>query len=61
MKEFLGFEKIGGWMGSESTRKQTMQTIDDEVKKLETVKSETKTGFESVKEEYELKKNASKA
>ena len=61
MKEFLGFEKIGGWMGSESTRKQTMQTIDDEVKKLATVNPDKDTGIERVKKEYELKKNASKA
>ncbi len=34
MKEFLGFEKIGGWMGTEASRKKAMETIDGEVLKL---------------------------
>jgi len=34
MKEFLGFEKIGGWMGTESGRIKTMKQIDEEVGKF---------------------------
>ena len=68
MKEFLGFEKIGGWMGTEASRKKAMETIDGEVLKLAgdkksaeeaaTSKDEKKTKMET---ERLLKTEASKA
>jgi hypothetical protein len=59
MKEFLGFEKMGGWMGT--NRKQTMQEIDEEVNKLSTIKVEGhEKEFEKVTAEYALKTKASK-
>jgi hypothetical protein len=34
MKEFLGFEGIGGWLGTEASRKKLMELVDSEVAKL---------------------------
>ena len=34
MKEFLGFEGIGGWLGTEASRKKSMEAVDSEVAML---------------------------
>lgn len=35
MKEFLGFEGIGGWLGTEASRKKSMEAVDSEVTMLQ--------------------------
>ena len=65
MKEFLGFEKIGGWMGTESGRIKTMKQIDEEVGKFSgSVVPNTKYKEDlkkNMEKELTIKTNASKA
>ena len=65
MKEFLGFEKIGGWMGTESGRIKTMKQIDEEVGKFSgSVVPNTKYKEDlkkNMEKELTIKTDASKA
>jgi hypothetical protein len=61
MKEYLGFEKIGGWLGSAAARDQVMKEIDGEVKKLNEPVSGQASGLERINAEKKTKIDASKA
>lgn len=60
MKEYLGFEKIGGWLGSAAVRDQVMKDIDGEVGKL-TTSTEPVSGLDRINAEIKTKIEASKA
>ena len=61
MKEFLGFEKMSGWFGTEAARIKGMQEMDEEVKKLVKPSDPKPNVLDKIKEENEKKKEASKA
>ena len=61
MKEFLGFEKMSGWFGTEAARIQGMKEMDEEVKKLKTGETAKTDVLGEIRDENEDKKNASKA
>jgi hypothetical protein len=63
MKEFLGFEKMSGWFGTEAARIKGMQEMDAEVDKLkgDATPYDSAKVLADIKEENEKKKAASKA
>jgi len=61
MKEFLGFEKMSGWFGTEAARIKGMQEMDEEVKKLNKQVETNPDVLKKITEENEKKKEASKA
>lgn len=63
MKEFLGFEKMSGWFGTEAARIKGMQEMDAEVDKLkgDATPYDSAKVLADIKEENDKKKAASKA